>query len=393
MKKAVRMASVGALCWLFFGALFYPYWYYKLIFDKGFLNGGHWWLGITSDVQELGVYTLFTFVTIWSLAVLSRTSLPDKMLLFTQTFWSSYVVGSKSWIVIAALLGGSVLTVSLVEYRSRDDRALEQRTEDLQKQIAESQANLAKSLASVNANEDDVSLSEPTTFVFLDKDVVESLYGQYGPELIPALVIEEIKNSAEIKAGASVEGYLSTEAGKQQFSSKMTQFKGAEKNTERKLQELTKYLNEKGLVKRFSGAKPNSPDLKVLDDATQLLTQKYDLVIDRRKLTLLRDRFLVNEKANLEDQLRVLHGLVIVQGDWLVESKPNTFLLREPFMEDVINPPLCEVTLKKDMVPDRSREILEKIGQNRMRLAVFGNVLVGTSPHSNTVLLSPIAVF
>ncbi len=136
-----------------------------------------------------------------------------------------------------------------------------------------------------------------------------------------------------------------------------------------------------------------SADLKALDDATQLLSHKYDLIVDKRKLTALRDRLLSNEKESLDNQLRTLHGLVLVQGDWLVESRQDAFVLRRPFMEDVTNAPVCEVTLKRDGVAERNREILERMGRNRMRLSVFGNVLVGTSSQSNTVLLSPIAVF
>jgi hypothetical protein len=393
MPKAIKVIVVGILLWLLIGALLYPYWFYKLIYERGFLEPSHWWWGITYDAENFGLPILCLVVALWVLLTLSRTSVPDWMLARTKSFWNSYVVGTRFWLTAVVLVMISIPVVLLLYQSSSGDRAAIQQSNEITAQLAESQARLQKSIDAMKPDEEKPPLSQPTTFVFLDKAVVDSLYGQYSPELIPALVTEELKKSTEIQAGANLEGYLSTEAGRQEFNSRITQFKQTDKNSERKLEELFRYLNQNSQLKSFTNTRPTSADLKALDDATQLLSHKYDLIVDKRKLTALRDRLLSNEKESLDTQLRTLHGLVLVQGDWLVESRQDAFVLRRPFMEDVTNAPVCEVTLKRDGVAERNREILERMGRNRMRLSVFGNVLVGTSSQSNTVLLSPIAVF
>jgi hypothetical protein len=350
-------------------------------------------VGDNHDAENFGLPILCLVVALWVLLTLSRTSVPDWMLARTKSFWNSYVVGTRFWLTAVVLVMISIPVVLLLYQSSSGDRAAIQQSNEITAQLAESQARLQKSIDAMKPDEEKPPLSQPTTFVFLDKAVVDSLYGQYSPELIPALVTEELKKSTEIKAGANLEGYLSTEAGRQEFNSRITQFKQTDKNSERKLEELFRYLNQNSQLKSFTNTRPTSADLKALDDATQLLSHKYDLIVDKRKLTALRDRLLSNEKESLDTQLRTLHGLVLVQGDWLVESRQDAFVLRRPFMEDVTNAPVCEVTLKRDGVAERNREILERMGRNRMRLSVFGNVLVGTSSQSNTVLLSPIAVF
>jgi hypothetical protein len=123
-----------------------------------------------------------------------------------------------------------------LEVRSRDEIAA-------QRSLAESRANLKRLQSQLKAiPEEEVPLSEPTTFFYLDGGEVESLYGQYEPELVPAIVKEELKSSSEFSAEASIDEVLTTKAGRSRYESRIIELRKSEKNAPRKTKDLVQYL-------------------------------------------------------------------------------------------------------------------------------------------------------
>ena len=76
-------------------------------------------------------------------------------------------------------------------------------------------------------------LAGPTSFIFLSSQNIDSLYGQYEPELIPATIIDEMQKSNQLKAGIKLDEYLTTEVGKNELERRMTEYKRISKNSER----------------------------------------------------------------------------------------------------------------------------------------------------------------
>ena len=137
----------------------------------------------------------------------------------------------------------------------------------------------------------------------------------------------------------------------------------------------------------------NSEERKKLDEATSLITLKYDLLIDKEKLRMLRDQLLAEERQKLEERLQQLRGLVLIEGDWTVEANQDAYIFRQPFMENVTNPPVCDVKLLRNLVSLQDRDVIEGLSTKRMRISIFGNVLAGKTQESQTVFLTPIALF
>jgi len=276
--------------------------------------------------------------------------------------------------------------------RSGDEQAL-------QKTMRETQESLEKSKREVekwrkdSADKNKPPLSEPTAFLFLDRDVVESLYGQYSPDLQRTAVIEEITDSREIRGEVSVEDFLKTSAGQQFLQKQISQYQNSPKTPERKLKDVVGYLSERSLLNRFNGLEPRSDELKNLDQATHLLTSRYGIVINDKKLRSLRDSLLSEEIASLEKRLASLKGIVLVEGDWVVQSLGDGYRLRSPFVENVTHPAICEVKLHRDEVPTRTRDILDSLSGKPIRLSMLGNVVVGLSESSRSIQLTPIAAY
>jgi hypothetical protein len=174
---------------------------------------------------------------------------------------------------------------------------------------------------------------------------------------------------------------------------KLTEYHQTPKNNERKLKDLVKYLFDKKLIKRYRNLRIESEDIRSLDEATQLLTGKFNLQIDQKQLRLLRDRLLSQEMQRLLTELHQLRGMILVEGDWSIDIQPESYVFRRPFVENVTNPPLCEIKLRKNDISTQYKDIIEGLKGSPMRLSILGNVITGISGDSRIVLLNPIAVF
>lgn len=202
-----------------------------------------------------------------------------------------------------------------------------------------------------------------------------------------------MKDSTEFRGEIGYDGILKTEYGKQEFNNRLMEYRATHKTTERKLKDLLTYIIEKNPEKRFHNVEFKSEDLKKLDEATEIFTVKYDLSVDKNKLTMLRDRILSEELYRLEQRLQQIRGLIMIEGDWSVEANQELYIFKRPFMDNVTNPPICEVKLPKNSISSQERSTIEGANTKRIRLTVFGNVLTGMTHDSKTVFLTPIAVF
>ena len=391
MRKLFRPAFVAVLIFLCGGIVFDPFWWYRLVQQREYSN---WelWSEPVSYAAALLWSIFFAVITIYSVLVLSKTEVPDKLLSGSKVFWNEWVVGRKRWRVYAGTLVVIAAGLSTAGVRSRDQQQLARTLKESQENLEKSQLELKRVLKD-NSDKNRPPLSEPTAFLFLDKDVVESLYGQYSPDLQRTAVIEEITNSHEIKGEVSIEDYLKTSAGQQYLQKQVSQYQNSPKTVERKLKEVVSYLTEKSLLNRFNGLEPRSDELKNLDQATHLLTSRYGIVINDRKLRSLRDSLLSEEIATLEKRLASLKGIILVEGDWVVQSVGDGYRLRSPFVENVTNPAICEVKLHRDEVPTRARDVLDSMNGKPIRMSMLGNVVVGLSESSRTVQVTPIAAY
>lgn len=262
--------------------------------------------------------------------------------------------------------------------------------------IADSNESMRKTQEQLDAwnKKDKAPLSEPTMFVFLDNELVESLHGQYEPELVLAEIGKESKTTEELKVEVKPNEMVSASIGKEQYQKRLESYKAVPKNIERKLKNVMAYLHERHLVSQFGSAlESQSDELKNIDQATQLLASKYGIVVNQEKLREARDRVFADQLAILNKRLTNLRGLVLVEGDWSVQVETDSYRLKRAFAENVTNPAFCEVKLRKDSVSPRGRDILESFGGKPLRLSVFGNVLVGISESSRSVQLTPIALY
>jgi hypothetical protein len=391
MRKLFRPAFVALLIFLCGGIVFDPFWWYRLIRQRQYDNWDLWLEPVNYAIALLWTI-FFAVVTIYSVLVLSKTDVPDKLLSGSKSFWNEYVVGRKRWRVYVGILLVIAAGLSTSGLRSRDEQASQATLKESKENLEKSQLELKRVLKD-NSDKNKPPLSEPTAFLFLDKDIVESLYGQYSPDLQRTAVIEEITNSHEIKGEVSIEDYLKTSAGQQYLQKQVSQYQNSPKTPERKLKEVVGYLSEKSLLNKFNGLEPRSDDLKNLDQATHLLTSRYGIVINDKKLRSLRDSLLSEEIGSLEKKLGSLKGMILVEGDWVVQTVSDGYRLRSPFVENVTNPAICEVKLHRDEVPTRTRDILDSLNGKPIRMSMLGNVVVGLSESSRTIQVTPIAAY
>ena len=87
-----------------------------------------------------------------------------------------------------------------------------------------------------------------------------------------------------------------------------------------------------------------------------MLGTQYGLVVDNGQLTKVRDQLLSQEILKLKTELKQLRGLVLIQGDWSVETQQDTYVFRRAFIENVTEPLNCELKLKKADISSENRE-------------------------------------
>src|ERR1035437_1708135 len=235
-------------------------------------------------------------------------------------------------------------------------------------------------------------LSEPTTFFYLDSKEVDSLYGQNEPDLVLAIVKEELRTSSEVGASASVEQFLATKAGWNKYQSRQVELRQSEKNPQRKTRDLLRYLYDGKKLRRYGHRRWSSEELQKLEDATGLLS-RYGVIADRNRLRGVRDRLQSEEMSRLATELRTLHGLILAEGDWTVDATPEGLGLRTPMGEPVSNPLFFSVLLRKQDISPRSLDAVQVLKGRPLRLSVFGNVAAGVSDRVREVNISPVAIF
>jgi len=133
--------------------------------------------------------------------------------------------------------------------------------------------------------------------------------------------------------------------------------------------------------------------LRSLDKAVDLIQNKNGIQIDKAKLREVRDRLLSQEMAKFLLDLQSLRGLTLVEGDWTFEKINSSYLFRRSLVDDVTDPPICEIKLEEGSLPPQYREILAEPNSSPIRLSVFGSVITGVSQKSRKLRLGPIAVY
>lgn len=392
MRSFAKIVLLLLLLYACISSLLYPYWWYELLFEGKASDVAFWGFGVQYVVDSIlfSAATISTVITVILILALSRTSLPDTLVSTGNKAWREYVLGPNFQKTVLLLLVLTVIGTSLSGVRSAQTRESETQTKKLLERSAELQIEIK------NWNEKSFGkppLSEPTTFLLLDKETVESLYGQFEPELVPYMVVEESGAGSEVNVGANIEDVIKAELGNKLFQKKVLEYKKTEKTPERKLRDLLRYFYERKSLKRYGAVELRSDDLKKLDDASQLLSRKYQLVLDTEKLRALRDRLLTQEMISLENDLKQLHGLVYVEGDWTVSNQGDFFELDRPFIPDVTNPPICQAKLRKSQLSAQNRDLMDDTVGKTLRMVIFGNVLTGITDKSRVVLVNPIAVF
>lgn len=352
MKKIAKVLILFGLLIIAAGAALDPYWWYRFLFQRQFDDSGLWTEAFTFLVYQWGWWIMFSAAIIYAILILQRTTVPDRLLEVTKNMWGTYGIGKRAWIPWLILILLFVAGIRTAPQRSTSEQ-------HFAKIMADNDIQMKKSQEFINElnKKDKPPLAEPTMFLFLDAEVVASLYGQFEPELALAEVANESKATNTAKGDLTVDKVLTLSAGVEQDQKRSASYKATPKTNERKLKELINYLYDKHLVSRFGGLETQSDERRNLDQAINLLTSKYGVVLNNEKLRELRDRLFAQELANLEKRLTDLKGLVLIEGDWFVEVTPESYKLKRRFVENVTNPAICEVKLHKSSIPSRGQDI------------------------------------
>lgn len=372
-SRVTRFVFPAILIYVLVGINYDPHWWDGFLFQGGILDSSKWNEGLSFVIENFLFQSLVVFIVIIAICWLVRRRWPRQFAHF-WTVVKTNMYGSKGFYLQLVLLVG--VGASLVSMHSNIE--------------AEGKKYLDTLIVQTTK---EAPLARPTSFVFLSKDNIESLYGQYEPELNRSTVIEEMQNAKDVRAGANVDEFLKTEIGKSELQRRLTEYHQNPKNTERKLGDLLKFLLTSNYVKRYANLESKSTEIQKLDGATALLKSEYNLIVDPKQVTQVRDKLLAEEILRLVNELKELHGLALIEGDWSVETQPDAYILKRPFVENVTDSPVCETKVPKSDISAQNREIIEGLKGERMRLSVFGNVITGMAGSSRTVRVNPMAVF
>ena len=384
---ALRIVRILLLCIVLYsaiGVVMFPDWWFTLVFEGGYADPSTWVVGNLYGLYvALGI--LFPpILTIWGVLSFSTPTAHDRVRAFNHVVLARSSQGIGFWATLVVLL---LAFLTGLHYSGP-------RTEPFRKsmaQLKESQKHLDEVLQKNKVN-DDPPLSEPTAFAYIDTAEVESLYGQNEPELVPTLVRQKIEKIAKGDASISVEDYLKSSVGVSQERTQEEELRRTEKNPQRKLKDLIDFLYSQQKLKRYGHQQWKSDELQKLEDATSLLS-RYGVLADPAKLRAVRDRILSEEVQRLDNELSTLHGLVLVEGDWLITRTPTGYRLTAPVVEQISNPPSFEFRLNDGDLQSKTKDVIESQKARPIRLTAFGNVIAGATGLDHNVQFVPIAVF
>jgi hypothetical protein len=390
-KKLVKFSVLPrvivslVLLYVVIGSFYFPYWWYAFLFRGGLFSARHWEWGLGYVTENL----VWPAIVATILLALGYILSPDGWKTRIKSNFnsaSSLAVRKKIRAVEVLLL--LLLALSLLTLSSRSARDPARFFDDIE--VRRLLAERTKDPA-----QDDWmrELLGPSSFLYLGKESIDSLYGQYEPDLIPTSVIEELKESNQIKGGVTLESFLTTEAGKEELRRRATEYKQTPKTPERKFKELLQYLLEKKFIRRYGSIQEWSPEVDELDQAINVLNTKYNISVDSKQVLSVRDRLLSQQMERLGNQLRDLKGLALVDGNWIVEKQADAFIFRRAFIENVTEPPICEIRIRKSELSESNRETIERLDGQPISLRIFGNALAGMTEASKVVHLNPIAIF
>ena len=380
----LRVLLMLLLLYVVIGSFFFPYWWYAFLMKGGIFRAKHWNWGLSWVYDNL----VWPVVIIGGLLALAYFLSPESWKTQGKSYFASAASsGIRKKIRVIEILLVVLLVTSLLTLASRSAR-------DPARFAEEDELNrLLADRPTVGPQENWVrELLKPTTFLYLAKESVDSLYGQYEPNMIPSSVIEELKESNQVKAGVKLETFLTTEAGKEELQRKMTEYKQTVKSHERKFKELLQFLLEKQYLKRYASIEESSPQVEELDNAIEIIRRKHSISVDAKQLMAVRDRLLSQRIDGLVKELTNLKGLALVDGRWKVEKQTDAFILRRPFIDNVTDPPVCEIKIRKSELSESNLETIDRSAGDLIQLRVFGNVPTGMGT-ARVVHLNPVAIF
>jgi hypothetical protein len=379
--KRERVAGAIALLsiYLLIGTFLYPGWWHYFFFGGGIFNASFWEDGLSRVFRFLTPVVYFS-IAVLTFVLLSGLSTPVGVRTFFAAGWSRFIrfrFINYAAVILATLAVGSIW----LTHRRNSEVTFEQ-LERLGTGLIPKDTAPGASL-----------LAEPTTFLYVDQNAVEALYGQYEPDLIVASAKSAIEDSTEIKAGTSIEEFLKTEIGRKTLAQEEMEYKAIEKKPERKLKELLPYLYSRKLIHQFDNQPvSSSEEARSLSSAVDLL-KEYGIPIDPKKLAAARDRILAQQLSKLEEDLRQLQGLVVIQGDWAVQNVGDQYRFTRPFVDNISHSATASFEIPKAQFSQGNKASIDKLGGGTLRLRLFGNVLTGLSNGSRSVTVNPTALF
>lgn len=387
--KVLTALILVLLVYVALGTFLYPLWWYPILVEHK-LPWLYLFEGIADAFRLYYLPIIQTTIVVATVVLLSRNSFSKKMRIELYS-----VYHSSTFLWMTAALGMFLIIVNIILIAGLEDRTREER--ESQAKLEASLHNLNETMAKYEKETEEakqlVPLSQPANFFFLDKGSADSLYGQYEPDLVPSLVLEEMQESSELRGKIGVNEYVATDIGKKELSRKMTEYRSISKNAERKVRDLLQYLYDKSRFRTFRDIQPKSESLAELDKATRMLEQKHNLKIDTSLLQAERVKLMGQELKLTEEQLRDLHGLTLVEGYWTFREEGGNLIIERDFVDNVPNSPKCQVKISASEVSPKDLDIMRNLPKKVMRLSVFGNALAGLTDSSRVILVKPVAIY
>ena len=326
----LKLFIIFSLLFITVGIFLYPLWWQIFLFQRGFLERGVWYGGISYLLQR----SLIPFVVVCTVLYLESIFFKRKVLntLLKRCLENAtrYLYRKDKYVVLALSIA---LLICLITLHSR----------------SESQQTLLNEKISLTQSEVQSPLEKPSRFIFLSENVINSLYKQREDDLAIAKVTEEIQESKGITGEVQLSEILKTDAEQNEVRRKVTEYQAAQKTPEQQLKSLVGYLYSSDLIPTY-GLTPNinrrsvyiqysrdiydrainesgrygrarqSEDMlesERLEEAIRTI-ERYGLSVEPEQLEILRNRLLSREIQDIETELRDLQGQVLVVGNGVV---------------------------------------------------------------------------
>lgn len=363
--------------WYLIGSIAYPSWWYKFIFEFGFIHIGYYYDGIYYIIVYLShngfnffLFSLFIIAFIFVPKLRSLIKIPALDFFTKKTFWY----------IPLALFVTSLFLYTNKSDKNKNNKDIQEATQYTQKQHRETEYELfVKNLKYIDP-------------IYINNQKIETLYSQIADTT--RLESKTFEHEKEKTAGGDI-NFAKTVSINAKASGHEKQASTYKNTPDSYAHKLLKYLKDTEQLKSiqlFDRLEFNSIDLVELD-YFEKTSKKFNIKYDEKAYIQAKAEATKRDFLSQKTNLTRSSSLILLKGDHILSSKNGHISLQKEYFSDHN----FNITFRYTYAPEDSlsKIISKDSNETTILLASLSRIIKSTEEKNGsiTILCEPYAIF